>query len=77
MLPSWVWMTLSLENQKLPEIWSILKAGVHLRSESDINVENWGLPSVQDPESSLGEFWGKCQRAPLTLVSTVHPDIGG
>jgi potassium voltage-gated channel Eag-related subfamily H protein 8 len=33
----------------------ILKAGIHLRAESEINVESWGLSSVHTPESALGE----------------------
>ena len=33
-----------------------LKAGVHLRSESEINVEIRRHCSVQTPESALGEF---------------------
>ena len=33
-----------------------LRAGVHLRSESEINVESWGLSSSHIPESTLGEF---------------------
>ena len=33
----------------------VVKAGVHLRAESEINVESWGLSSVHTPESALGE----------------------
>ena len=61
----WVNLTLIIESIKP------FKAGVHLRCESEINVESWGLSSVHTPESSLDI----CQRAFLTVVDTVHPDV--
>ena len=33
-----------------------LNAGVHLRSESELNVESWGISSVHTPESTLVFF---------------------
>ena len=49
--------------------------GVHLRSESEINVESCFLSSGHTTESTLGQFRHLCQKASPTVVDIVHPDV--
>ena len=53
----------------------LVRPGVHLRSESEINVESCFLSSGHTTESTLGQFRHLCQKASPTVVDIVHPDV--
>ena len=61
--------------------WNIreqsLKPDIHLRAESEINVESCFLSSGHTTESTLGQFWDLCQKAsPLVMeLLSVYHDI--